>query len=94
MLVKEGADGLAGFIVGMEFWLEVIEYLFELPVHVILCPAAAQARVCGGFTSLSHSVCCAAVAHDMSCPKIAVWQNRKLPKNLMLLNWTAWFSKE
>ncbi len=29
-VVKEGADGLAGFIVGMEFWIEVIEYLFEL----------------------------------------------------------------
>ena len=43
MLVKEGADGLAGFIVGMDFWFEVIEYLFELPVHFILCPAAAQA---------------------------------------------------
>jgi hypothetical protein len=43
MLVKEGADGLAGFIVGMEFWFEVIEYLLELPVHFILCPAAAQA---------------------------------------------------
>ena len=39
MLVKVGAEGLAGFIVGFE----VIEYLFELPVHCILCPAAAQA---------------------------------------------------
>ena len=91
-MVKEGADGLAGFIVGMEFWLEVIEYLFELPVHFILCPAAAQQRVRRLHVTLSFRR--AAVAHDMSCPKIAVWQNRKLPKNLMLLNWTAWFSKE
>jgi hypothetical protein len=69
-MVKEGADGLAGFIVGMEFSFEVIEYLFELPVHVILCPAAAQAGCAAASRhSLSFRLLRAAVAHDMSCPE-------------------------